>query len=287
MANIYRNTGFIIDVGGGGNFSSDVERELNARYFDDRILNFDYLASYPLPNTMTAIRDSFSRGFRGMKADMRTTADNAVVLCHDPGFTFDADGRIIKYNSTNYTPISSLALSEIELLEFARLKDDGTREHPCTLERFIRFCKANGVIPYITARHNDVSVAKASYDILTKYDMRYTSIFNIYHLRPSIGNALNRKDDKLLLCYTIDGADTQITMDIIQNAITYKCKYICLWNYNQVQQLTEDIRDTLISYGVRLMCLTTESEPMLRLIENGVIGFQNYLHRTEVETLEF
>lgn len=263
------------------------KRELNAKKYDGQILNFDYLASYSLPNTMTAIKDSFSRGFKGMKADMRTTKDNGIILCHDDGYTFDANGRITTFNKDNNTKISSLNLSEIESLEFATLKTDGTREHPCTLERFLRFCKANSVIPYITARYDDIKVAELSYRLLQKYDMQYNAIYNIYPLRSGIASALNKVDDTLLLCDTIDGTTTAITMSLLETAIQYKCKYICFWNNTQVSQLTEEMRDFLSENGLRLMSLTTDNVPMKPLIENGVVGFQNYLHRTEIETLEF
>ena len=60
----------------------------------------------------------------------------AIVLCHDAGYTVDANGRITRFDRENFTPIHELPLSKILALEFDQ-PFEGKTLHPCTLDSML------------------------------------------------------------------------------------------------------------------------------------------------------
>lgn len=119
--------------------------------------------------------------FTALKGDVRNTADGGLIMCHDAGYTFDANGKITSYNASNMTPIDTLTVAQCKALTFAT-QWDGKDVHPCDFETFVRVCKKHGLICYVTVRDEHIAdvVAPEVLRILTLYRMLDHAIINSF-----------------------------------------------------------------------------------------------------------
>lgn len=123
-------------------------------------------------NTEMAYINAAIAGFRWLKGDVQPTSDGKLVMCHDDGFTFDADGYITAYNanSENTRVIHDMTYAECMASEYATtyhidttyVNGVGTkvlyRPKVCDLEKFLIVCKEYEVRPYIVIRNNYMNV---------------------------------------------------------------------------------------------------------------------------------
>ena len=89
--------------------------------------------------------------FTSLKGDVRITSDNKVIMYEHPGFTLNAENRIIAYNASSYTKIRDLTYDQVMQLRYADLYN-GQEVGICDFDTFISICKQNGKTPYITLR---------------------------------------------------------------------------------------------------------------------------------------
>ena len=114
--------------------------------YDDKIVDITYNAAYYAQypgNTYGNFLASIQAGFGGLKADMRLTSDNKIVLCHDSGYKLNSDGDIIPYNSAEYASsveIHDKTFAEITALKFAE-QVGGQDINPCSLDDMLYLCK--------------------------------------------------------------------------------------------------------------------------------------------------
>lgn len=89
--------------------------------------------------------------FTSLKGDVRITSDNKVIMYEHPGFTLNAENRIIAYNASSYTKIRDLTYDQVMQLRYADLYN-GQEVGICDFDTFISICKQYGKKPYITLR---------------------------------------------------------------------------------------------------------------------------------------
>lgn len=133
-------------------------------------------------NTLEHFSAAVDAGFNCLKADMQLTSDGVIVLCHDNGFTFDADGRIGKFDRCRCTKIRTLSYKQIRKMEYATGKaSKGRYPKVATLEELARFAKKAGVRIYITVRnYNQEETLTEVVRVLKKTRMTEQTIINNY-----------------------------------------------------------------------------------------------------------
>lgn len=216
--------------------------------YDGKAVALEYSVIGTIPgNTEAHFLQAISDGYKFLKADMRLTSDNKIVLCHDEGYTFDNNGRITAFNLDNFTPIHSYTLNQVLALEFATQVDD-QYIHPCTLDRFLYLCKKNGCVPFITYRHEDweSTTAQVMYSLLQKYEFTTKAIINIYPVRVGQAAILNALDKDLMICDTVLGS-WHPSYTMIDNAISNGCQIIC-FKRNMINPDTGEFTDMLVDF---------------------------------------
>ena len=239
--------------------------------YDDRILDTEYSALTAQPNSLYFFQQAYAAGFRAFKADMRLTADNKIVLCHDAGFTFDGNGRIIAFDSENNTPIHDLTLAQVRALEFAE-QAGGNYIHPGVLDDFLVFCKRNRCVPYLTFRNQYIpETADALWASLLMYKMEERAIINLYPMNTTIIAALQSKQMYWLICNTRQ-TTIPLTQELIDETALNGCSYLCIY-----QDMRDSITPALVQYAasknVRIWVCGMPTEADLAA---GVTGFQDF-----------
>mgnify|MGYP004655421079 CR=1 FL=1 len=121
-------------------------------------------------------------GYNVLKCDVRPTSDGELVLCHDAGFTLDANGRITTYNAASSTSIHEMTAAQCVALEHADSKSYGLLGYyakPCLIGDYLDICRAYGRVAFITIRdeYMDVVVPKLLEE-LRAHNMMYHTIIN-------------------------------------------------------------------------------------------------------------
>ena len=246
------------------------------------LMNIEYsvLSGYP-GNTLAHFEKAVTDGFRYLKADMRITSDNKVVLCHDNGYTFDGNGRIISYNSSNKTLIATMTLSEILALEFAQ-QVEGQYVHPCSLEQFMILCKKKRCIPFLTVRSADYILTIPECNrLLKKYSLDDVAIYNIYVEKTNLFDMclfINSVNPYTLKCYT---TNTNDTYDVTSLALAFelKCRYVDVWN-TQESLMTDDMWSMLLGQNMSILSMIYNETDYENAVNGGFIGFQNNTRNT-------
>ncbi len=121
-------------------------------------------------------------GYNVLKCDVRPTSDGELVLCHDAGFTLDANGRITTYNAESSTSIHEMTAAQCIALEHADSKSYGLLGYyakPCLIGDYLDVCRAYGKVAFVTIRdeYMDVVVPKLLEE-LRVHNMMYHTIIN-------------------------------------------------------------------------------------------------------------
>lgn len=121
-------------------------------------------------------------GFDAIKGDIQITSDNYLVMCHDKGFTFDTNGRITTFNSSNCTPIRNMTYEQVVALEYAT-QYEGAYIHPADIDSLLRASKRYGKFPYITIRDENIDViAPILIEKLREYSLETCCVINSFTL---------------------------------------------------------------------------------------------------------
>lgn len=120
-------------------------------------------------------------GFTALKGDVRPTLDGGLIMCHDAGYTFDANNKITSYDKNNCTNILTLTVAQCKALTFAQQYENKDC-HPIDFETFVCICKKYGLICYVTVRDEAIAatVAPETLRILKKYRMLDRCIINSF-----------------------------------------------------------------------------------------------------------
>lgn len=246
--------------------------------FDNCILNIAYsqLNDDIAPtNTETHFNYAISKGFNVLKADMRLTKDNKIVLCHDAGFTLNEDGRIIGYDEDNNILIRNLDRDAIINLEHSYFYDSlGKYEHPMTLEKFLVICKINNVIPYITFRSEYIEeTLNALTPILEKFNYTHKCIINVNPQNIDTCYQIRKYLPFISICHTLSSA-VLITKDIINQVYRIGNGCLCA-NTNALDKIDKEIFDFSRNKEIRLLgWFISDKESYKKYVNNGFCGFQ-------------
>lgn len=125
-------------------------------------------------NTIEHFTDAAENyGYNALKCDVRPTSDGELICCHDAGFTFDGNGYITAYDSSNATVIHDVTAEDCLGYAFS------TGEHPCLVGDYLRICRKYGKVAFVTIRNEymDVVIPKLISE-LKKHNMLYSTIIN-------------------------------------------------------------------------------------------------------------
>lgn len=96
------------------------------------------------------------------------------MLCHDAGFTADANKVLTTYDPNNCIFINTLTATEC--LEYTH----PSGEHVCLISDFLKICRKYGKVAFVTIRElsqMNVVIPKLLQE-LKKYNMQYSTIIN-------------------------------------------------------------------------------------------------------------
>lgn len=155
--------------------------------FDGQMLHIAYSTiELAIINSAEHFLTAAKLGFNALKCDVQPTSDGELVLCHDPGYTYDENGRILQtYDANNFTAINTLTAAEIAEKEYAgQHYAQGYYTHPCFLEDFMRICKEKGMVAFVTIRDDNIPdvVAPKLLEIVKKYGMENHTIVNSFNI---------------------------------------------------------------------------------------------------------
>ena len=157
------------------------------------------------------IHISENYGYNALKCDVRPTSDGELVLCHDAGFTFNANGYITTYDSNNQTKIHDVTASTCLGYSFA------TGEHPCLIGDYLKVCRKYGKVAFITIRNEymDVVIPKVIEE-LKNHNMTHSAIINCMTYESLVQWRTYDKD--VMINYTL-AYGVNIDQDAIDKAI--------------------------------------------------------------------
>lgn len=215
--------------------------------------------------------------FTALKGDIEVTADGKLVMCHDEGFTFDEDGKIVvPYDPAKGTAIHDLTEAECLALQYARYSG-----YVCSFEEYIRICKKYGKIAYITVRNHYVDeYVPELLRVLHKYGMVKQCIISAYpYIDPLY--AVREADPNIMMAWVL-GKYANITTAHIDTAISLGNMLICGFH---IASASDDVDARLagsvsaIEYAhghdVRVYdCQIHTMEQADKLMEYGITGAQ-------------
>ena len=151
--------------------------------FGEQILDIAYSSLGIAPiNTAEHYRLAASCGFPALKGDIRPTLDGGLVMCHDSGFTFNEEGRIVGFKEQINRPISKMTFNECISKEYTAFHDVlGYYSHVTSYEDFVRVCAETGKVCFTTIRDENIPEACAEmFRIVRKYGMEDRLIVNSF-----------------------------------------------------------------------------------------------------------
>ena len=220
-------------------------------------------------NTAELFTWAAKQGFTALKGDIQPTSDGKLIMCHDEGFTFNADGDITTYDANNSTQIRTLTEAECLALQHAT-----TQNQICNFDTYIKICKKYGKIAYITIRDKYIEdIVPAMFAVLDKYNMRTRCIVNSFTLTSL--QAVRAVDDTITLSQVF-GHKAGVTTANIDNAISLGNCMICGFSFPNDTGETM-IAESVIEYArandIRLYEAQVNSmDEIDRLIERGIAG---------------
>ena len=141
---------------------------------------YSYVAGGGGANSKEHFLHCAQNNYDSIKTDLRLTSDGALVCCHDEGFTFNSDGRITTFDSSNCTLIHEMTYAEVMALEF-NMMYNGSRCHTSDLDYVLQVCKAYGKLAYITIRGEYIeTTAELVVSALKKWGMLGNCIINSF-----------------------------------------------------------------------------------------------------------
>lgn len=171
------------------------------------------------PNTEEHFLTACKLGFNALKCDVRLTSDGKLCLCHDAGFTLDADGRITTYSASNSRAIKGMTLAECKALEHATsTKDINHYAHPTDIDAFLSICKQYGMIAFITVRDEDVDeTVDAVLDAVNRYNMHDVTVINNLAVIDTL-RVVREKDSTIRLSYVLNHNVAATVQDVLDVA---------------------------------------------------------------------
>ena len=251
--------------------------------FERRVMNIEYSVlsnfhdrGFLAGNTEMHFRKSLEEGFDGVKADMRLTSDGEIVLCHDAGYTFEANGRITRFNKEDYVPIHNLPLEKVLSLEFEH-PFEGETLHPCTLDTMLSICEEMGGVAYLTLRPEPwrPETARRMAELVLAHNMEKRTIINLFTGQKAAVDCVSALIPNLVYCNTRLSTDP-LTQELLDSSYADGYQIICL-NHNQLETITPEFLEDATRKGIRLWTWGVgNAERCADNLAKGVSGFQMY-----------
>ena len=240
------------------------------------VLGEFYNFNCPEGNTELHFRKSIEYGFDGLKADMRFTRDGEIVLCHDAGFTLDADGKIGRFDRENFVAIRDMTLEEVLRLEFAA-PFDGQLLSPCTLDTMLGLCRKHGMVAYLTLRPEPwrEEVAKRMTELIVKHDMQHQTIVNLFPGCKDAMDSVAKLLPDLVYCNTRRNGDA-LTEELIDATAEQGYKILCLCHL-MIDSVTREKCCYAARKGLHVWTWDTmNAEDCAEDLSRGITGFQMF-----------
>ena len=220
-------------------------------------------------NTATHWLFASDMGFNVLKGDVEITSDGELIMCHDPGFTFDENGRIIAYNSSNKTLIVDMTYAECRSKVYAENPARYGQYCPVAdVDDFIKICKDKGKICFLTIRAtNTASVVEKAIEKIKYYGMENRTILNA--VQASIIDVIRENHDADEIAVNFVAPEGQaITTAQVDKCVAWGNAFISIWADGVTTVI--DNSETAIAYAKQ------NDVPVLAAV-NGEISFWNYL----------
>lgn len=213
--------------------TEDYWRKQRQRFNDKPIMIAYSQTDLGYINTELAYVNHAIAGFRWLKGDVQPTSDGKLIMCHDDGFTFNADGYIGAYNaaSENTRAIHDMTYEECMASEYAKEYHIRTeygetttkityRPKVCDLEKFLIVCKEYEVRPYIVIRQNYMDVVVPELlQLLEAYDFLDNCIVNSFTLA-SVAEVARQSNHRVMISVVKEYAQgTYLTTEEIDNLL--------------------------------------------------------------------
>lgn len=238
-------------------------------------------------NTATHWLFAADMGFNVLKGDVEITSDNKLIMCHDPGFTFDGNGRITAYDESNNTTIVSMTYATARGYVYA---DNPTRYGDycpvADIDDFLGICKEKGKIAFVTIRGtNTATVVDVLADAIIKHGMESRVIINALSSSLLETVRANHKCDNIAMNYIAD-IDTAITNANVDTCVSLGRCFLSVWCNSSTTVV--DNSASAIAYahqkGVPVLAGSIGTVEMWNyLLSHGIVGSQIYKPLFDVE----
>lgn len=226
-------------------------------------------------NTIEHFKSAVEIGFNALKTDIRITDDGKLVLCHDPGFTLNEKKHIIRYNGKNDRFIRYMQESEVLMLEHEACYDYlGYHANPTTLNEFLKICKNNNIIPYITVRNEYVEETVVELKrLLELYNLKDRAIINNYPPSIKTCQIVREHLPYIAICFTT-GADIKINKEIIETVDALGNAMLCVQR-ERLNEMSDELWLYAMEKDIRIYgCEINDKEEYNSFIAKGCKGFQ-------------
>lgn len=258
------------------------ERKLDSvlcHKFNGAVMNTAYSSIKLAPiNTAEHFHLASHLGFNALKGDVRITSDGGLVMCHDAGFSFDENGRIGCYDKNNRTLIIDMTYAQAMSLEYAADYDVmGHYAKVCSFDTFVRICKENGMICYVTLREDAIErLVPAVLETLNKYHMIEHCMINSFTLE-TLQEV--RKYNHTIPLSNVIGARIKLEREVVENMIPLGNAAVTAFFYGMENrpELWEESAEALrfaAEHGVQIhMAQVASFADYSDMIRKGVQGF--------------
>lgn len=271
------------DPGEPGANKADYQARFDGKFMQ---IAYSYVDGGGATNSKEHYEHCAKNDYDAVKADLRLTSDNQLVCCHDAGITFNADGLIVSYDSSNSTAIHEMTKAQFMALEFNRMYD-GVRCHTCDLETFLQICKNAGKIAYITIRGEYVDATVAAL-VAAVQDASMVSRTIINSFTMDALTAVCAAEPDLYLSLVIDPFTESERTTALAYAQGKKTCQICLYYNNGSHTLAEMAANSAITAwissciaaGIRLVGAQADAAADTNtLLKLGCCGVQTRVSR--------
>ena len=198
------------------------------------VAEFNYIAYSKVDNDHTInSKEHFnyavgSNAFTTIKTDLQPTKDGGIILCHDPGFTFDSscdiegdltECRIVAYDKKSEKTVNIINMTT-SLAKSLKYKNG---DSVATLDDYINIMKNSDKKIFLTVRDNIVNKISGSSQtyvdvVLSKItsDIKDRTIINSLSYEPLV--AFRNKDNNIMLHYVVGDSDGEVDPSSVDKA---------------------------------------------------------------------
>ena len=251
----------------------------NRYKFNGKLLNVGYsdLTFTPI-NTLENFLSVWKCGFNACKGDVRITSDNKLIMCHDEGFTFDADGRIsATYDATNQTLIRDMTYAECMSKEYmSKAVYMGYNAKVADFEGYIYICKLKSMTPLITIRDEYIDeILSVMLPIIEKYELTYDCIINSMSYDTLV--KLRERNEEIFATYTLNYKQVA-SIEHVNRCLTIGNCGLCLFTEPGGGDAVINNSSAAINYakkcGIPLLNAQVKTmDRYLSLVNQGFSGF--------------